>query len=118
MYASGESCTEMDRQGRFSGSVCVWTGCAAPGASPSAAFLYQVSAGFFRELTDIPELELVRGEVKVRLTVPLCRELLQSVPFTVGAEHVTETWLENIFVHLNGILRKKLPLTMEPWKCT
>ena len=78
------------------------------GASPSAAFLYQVSAGFFRELTDIPELELVRGEVKVRLTEPLCRELLQSVPFTVGAEHVTETWLENIFARLNDIFAEEI----------
>lgn len=33
--------------------------------SPSARFLYQISSVFFRQLTELPELELARERVQV-----------------------------------------------------
>lgn len=71
--------------------------------SPSARFLYQVAAAYFKQLTDIPELELAREQVQVPVSEELCEELLQSVPFAIGAEYVTAEWIEQVFVRLTGI---------------
>ena len=76
--------------------------------SPSARFLNQMAVSFFRQLTDLPELELAREQVQVPVPEELCEELLQSVPFAIGAEYVTADWIKNVFERLTDIFRKEI----------
>lgn len=76
--------------------------------SPSARFLNQTAASFFKQLTDLPELELAREQVQVPVPEELCEELLQSVPFAIGAEYVTADWIKNVFERLTDIFRKEI----------
>ena len=76
--------------------------------SPSARFLNQMAVSFFRQLTDLPELELAREQVQVPVSEELCEELLQSVPFAIGAEYVTADWIKNVFGRLTDIFRKEI----------
>ena len=76
--------------------------------SPSARFLNQTAASFFKQLTDLPELELAREQVQVPVPEELCEELLQSVPFAIGAEYVTADWIKNVFGRLTDIFRKEI----------
>ena len=75
---------------------------------PSARFLNQMAVSFFRQLTDLPELELAREQVQVPVPEELCEELLQSVPFAIGAEYVTADWIKNVFERLTDIFRKEI----------
>ena len=77
-------------------------------AGPSESFLYQVAAVFFRQLTDLPELEIVRGKAKVVLPDEVAEELLRAVPFAIGAEHITKKWLKNVFQKLQAIFTKEI----------
>ena len=72
--------------------------------SPSLAFLRQVSNAFLRTVTDLPELEIAREEIRVALSDEVAEELLLNVPFCIGAEHITQNWLSLMFLHLNSIL--------------
>lgn len=76
--------------------------------SPSAAFLYFVAEAFFRELTGLPELELAREKAKVSLAESLAQELLERVPFVIGAEYVTEDWLKCIFSRLEEVFADEI----------
>lgn len=80
----------------------------AEDATASAGFLYQVSERFFAQLTDLPELELARENAKVALSDEVSEELLASVPFVIGAEHVTKGWLKDVFSRLNGIFADEI----------
>lgn len=81
----------------------------APGqVSSSAAYLYHVAELFFQALLDIPELELVRGGVKVKLTAELEQQLLQAVPFVLGAESITPKWLKARFKELNSVFSQEI----------
>lgn len=68
----------------------------------SGYFLYLVSTAFFRELTEIPELEMVRDEVEVKLSEDRMAELLAATPYAIGAEYVNENWLNKQF---SGLLQ-------------
>lgn len=87
-------------------------------AVPSESFLYQVAAAFFRELTDLPELEIARGKAKVVLTDETAEELLWAVPFAIGAEHITKKWLRNVFQKLQAIFSQEIAGTTVRWRCT
>lgn len=76
--------------------------------SASAGFLYQVSAGFFKQLTDLPELEIVRENAKAVLSNEITEELLSAVPFVIGAEYVTKGWLKTTFERLNEIFAEEI----------
>lgn len=60
-------------------------------------FLYQVSDGFQQMLTRQPDLEVAREHVEVHLDETVMERLLNSVPFTLGAEYVNSKWLEEAF---------------------
>ena len=76
--------------------------------SPSAAFLYQVSSSFFQCLTDSPQLELDRSKAKVKISETRMDALLNSVPFTIGAENVTASWIKAIYKELLKIFRREI----------
>ena len=60
-------------------------------------FLYQVADGFQQMLTHQPDLEMAREHVDVPLDENEIERLLNSVPFTLGAEYVNEQWLKEAF---------------------
>lgn len=74
----------------------------------SESFLYQVASAFFHRLTDLPELEIARGKAKVILTDEAAEELLWTVPFVIGAEHITKKWLRNIFQEMNALFSQEI----------
>lgn len=78
------------------------------GLTPSGAFLYRVAQAFFRKLTDLPELELVRQKAQVPLEPDAAEALLQAVPFVPGAEHVTGDWLAAIFQGLQQVFAREI----------
>ncbi len=78
------------------------------GISPAALFLYRVSAKFFRCLTDLPELELAREQVKVKLSAADASELLSGAPFAIGSEYLTEQWLRRVFGRLQEIFAEEI----------
>lgn len=77
-------------------------------AAPSEMFLYQVSKMFFEQLTDMPELELARENIKVALTDEVSERLLLAVPFMIGAEHITKKWLQKVFRELQLIFAEEI----------
>ena len=79
-----------------------------PGLSPSAAFLYLISDTFFKKLTDLPDLELVREHAAAELTEGDAVRLLQAVPFAIGSEYVTADWLAQIFRKLGAIFSEEI----------
>lgn len=66
-------------------------------------FLYQVADGFQQMLTHQPDLEVAREHVEVPLDENVMERLLNSVPFTLGAEYVNEKWLKGAFSHLQSV---------------
>ena len=77
-------------------------------ADPSESFLYYVADTFFKQLTDLPELELARSRVKVILSDEVVEELLWTVPFVIGAEHITKKWLRQVFRKLQAIFSEEI----------
>lgn len=78
------------------------------GLSPSAVFLHRLSDTFFKLLTDCPELELARNQVKVLPTEAVLEELLRAVPYAVGAEFIDGKWIGKQFKKLNEIFAQEI----------
>lgn len=74
----------------------------------SAEFVKKMVQSFWKELTRLSELEILREKASVILTEEVENELLLSVPFAVGSEYVTEKWLENVFGQLNLIFQNEM----------
>ncbi|MBD5461068.1 MAG: DEAD/DEAH box helicase [Lachnospiraceae bacterium] len=78
------------------------------GFTMSGRFLQQVAATFFKELTALPELELMRENVVVPLSEMTLQRLLQAAPYTIGAEYIDEKWIQHIFQRLESVFRKEI----------
>lgn len=76
--------------------------------SSSAAFVKKVIHVFWEEMTRLPELEMLREKAAASLTAENKRQLLLAVPFAVGAENVTEQWLDMVFCRLNETFQREL----------
>lgn len=76
--------------------------------SASMAFLYMVADKFFKKLTALPELEIVRENAKVLLTDDEYMDLLEAVPFAIGAEYITKEWIELVSSKLHEIFAKEI----------
>ena len=75
-------------------------------AGPSAAFLYLLSDAFFKALTSLPDLELLRENAQAPLTET--DRLLRAVPFVMGAEYIDKKWLKHVFQRLNAIFAREI----------
>ena len=73
----------------------------AKAESASLAFLRLVSTEFMRALTDLPELEIARENAEVPLSDEISERLLNSVPFGIGTEYITQAYLRRLFSLLN-----------------
>ncbi len=76
------------------------------GLSASAGFLYLLSDAFYKQLTDLPDLELTREKTEVTLSDP--DRLLQAVPFGIGVEYIDTGWLERAFARMNGVFCREV----------
>ena len=75
-------------------------------AGPSAVFLYLLSDAFFKALTSLPDLELLRESAQAPLTET--DRLLRAVPFVMGAEYIDKKWLKHAFQRLNAIFAQEI----------
>lgn len=71
-------------------------------------FLYQVADGFQQMLTRQPDLEIAREHIEVSLDENMMERLLNSVPFTLGAEYVNSHWLKEAFGQLQAVYAKEI----------
>ena len=78
------------------------------GASASSIFLTLLTDSFFKQLTSLPDIELLRENAHIELTPGHREMLLGAVPFALGAEYVTESWLENQFSNLNAVFSREI----------
>ena len=78
------------------------------GMSLSAQYLYTVAEAFFHALTSLPGLELLRDKARARLSDEEAAQLLQSVPFVIGAEYVDRAWLERLFDRLSRVFAREI----------
>lgn len=74
----------------------------------AGGFLYQLSEQFFRLLTNQPDIELTREEACVEPDEEALGILLNSVPFTLGSEYVTEQWIRKLFDRLGMIFAQEI----------
>ncbi len=74
----------------------------------SARFLYLVSSTFFKKLTALPELEIARDRAKVFLDRDTMMKLLESMPFSLGSENISEAWLKDIFRRLQKVFSAEI----------
>lgn len=71
-------------------------------------FLYQVAEGFQQMLAHQPDLEVAREHIKVPLDENVMARLLNSVPFTLGAEYVNSQWLKETFGQLQSVYVREI----------
>jgi len=76
--------------------------------SAAGRYVHTMVDTFLRKLTDFPELEIQRGKVKVALTDDDITQLLQSLPFAVGAEYVNRPWIVKMFKGLNDVFKREI----------
>lgn len=77
-------------------------------AGTSVAFLALLGDTFFKRLTDLPDLELLRENARVVLTEEDVETLLRAVPFALGTEHITEKWLRRRCDGLNAVFSREI----------
>ena len=77
-------------------------------AGASAAFLLLLRDTFFKRLTDLPDLELLRENARAELSEQDVEDLLRAVPFALGAEHITEAWLRRQCDGLNEVFAREM----------
>ena len=78
------------------------------GLDPSAAFLYLVSDAFFKSLTGQAGLELMREKAEVIIDEETYLRIENAVPFVIGSEHITRSWIDDIFVKLQEIFSMEI----------
>ena len=78
------------------------------GFDAAGSFLYQVAERFFQVLTNQPDIELTRDNASIEADEETAEILLGCVPFTLGAEHVTEKWIRYVFGKLNEIFAEEI----------
>lgn len=71
-------------------------------------FLHQLAEGFAEELTHISGLELSRESTELVPGEDRIEILLNSVPFVLGAEYVTRTWIKRQYRKLLEIFKKQI----------
>ncbi len=72
------------------------------------AFLHLLAEKFVEALTSLPELEITRENTVVKLGEDYRMQLLNSVPFAIGAEYINGEWLENMFGELTRVFCREI----------
>lgn len=80
-----------------------------PGCFDAAGvFLFQVAESFVGELTSVSGLELSREKTGLIPNEETIEILLDSVPFVLGAEFVTRTWIKRQYRKLLSVFAKQI----------
>lgn len=79
-----------------------------PDWGASTQFLYLLSDGFFKRLTDLPDLELLRELAEPMPEQEQAEALLRSVPFAIGSEYVTRAWIDAAFAKLGQVFSREI----------
>ena len=77
-------------------------------STPSFNYIRLIAENFVEFLTRIPEIEFIRGNLKPDIPEDVKSSLLNSIPFVLGAEFITEEWLERIFSRLTEIFNREI----------
>ncbi len=75
---------------------------------PAGIYLCQLAEQFAEDLAASPGLELARELTVVECEEETVRVLLDSVPFVLGSEHVTEGWIREQYSRLCEVFRKEI----------
>lgn len=78
------------------------------GADSVEKYLHLVATTFFRQLMDMPELELARENIDVILSAENEDALLQAVPFAIGSQYIDRKWLQNRFEELTKVFAEEI----------
>lgn len=73
-------------------------------------FLRLLSDTFLKRLTSLPELELAREKVELKVPAEDVETLLKAVPFAIGAEYINAKWIDAVFRRLLEIYRREITL--------
>lgn len=74
----------------------------------AGVFLCQMAEQFAADLAVVPGLELSREKTDVGPSPEGTERLLQSVPFVLGSEHITEVWLRKQYRRLRDVFRRQI----------
>ncbi len=72
-------------------------------ATATLGYLHSVSSAFISCLTSKPEIELAREKLEIEPDKETVEELVESVPYALGAEHVNSGWIKKIFKELKKV---------------
>ena len=81
---------------------------AAAWFSPSMRFLHRLASTFLRDTCQSPDIELLRERAPMEPLDTTVQELLLALPFTPGAEHVDESWIERVWEDLAAVFRDQI----------
>ncbi|MGN0330446.1 MAG: DEAD/DEAH box helicase [Kineothrix sp.] len=71
-------------------------------------YLYLLASRFACLLSQHPDLELARENTVAEPTAEEYGQLLDSIPFLLGAEYVTEKWIRRIFGRLQEVFAREI----------
>lgn len=74
----------------------------------TGGYLYLLSSTYLKMLTSLPELEIAREQAEPQPTEDQIDDLLHAVPFSIGAEYITEKWIRNIFKRLTKVFAEEI----------
>lgn len=74
----------------------------------AGVYLYQLAERFIEELTAVSGLELSREKTELSPSEDNIEILLDSVPFMLGAEFVTRTWIKRQYRRLLAVFSKQI----------
>lgn len=74
----------------------------------SLMFLVGVSEAYFRSLTKSPGLEILREKVRVEADALDAQKILDQVPFVLGAQYVSQEWIQGIFDGLHLVFSEEI----------
>ena len=72
------------------------------------SFLRKAVEEFVQTLTDIPELEIAREEVRVVPSEETIEDLLLAVPFGIGTEYIDSKWIRRFFDRLREVYAREI----------
>ncbi len=70
-------------------------------STDSLKFLHDISLRLIDKITHKADIEFTREETDLSFTDDELKEILDNVPFLLGAKHLNNTWLENVFFQLS-----------------
>ncbi|QOR33729.1 DEAD/DEAH box helicase [Clostridium sp. 'deep sea'] len=76
--------------------------------STAIEYLYQIASLIIERLSQQPDIELVRENIKLDLGEDECYKLLRRLPFVVGMEYVNNEWLTKLWNELLLIYKSEI----------